>query len=236
MKYDNPAARLLAFLLIGKSKPTNVQCRGVWEEILDAQGNQPLLMARLGKVMELPSLIIEAVQQAYPEEGNTWSHWESQVNAGFMVQNLHAGWETFISNIDDHSITYLRMTSNLLALKSNTRLIAAESLSTIRGDLQRIHEELLDSDQPEEIKRYLSRNIRRLIVSIDEYRLTGALPLLDAIDATVGHALLEKDYKTFLTDTELGKRLLDTLSSMANVVTVAVGIPQLTATIALLAR
>ena len=236
MNYDNPAARLLALLLVGKSKATNAQCRVVWEEILDAQGNQPLLMARLGKVMELPALIIEAVQQAYPEEGNTWSHWESQVNAVFMVQNLHAGWASFIDNIDDHSITYLRMTANLLASKSNTKLMAAESLSTIRGELQRIHDELLDSDEPDEIKKYLSRNIRRMIVSIDEYRLTGALPLLDAIDTTVGHALLETNYKTFLTDSELGKRLLDTLSSMANLVTVAVGIPQLTATIALLAR
>jgi hypothetical protein len=236
MNYDNPAARLLALLLVGKSKPSNAQCRGVWEEILEAQGNQPLLMARLGKVMELPALIIEAVQQAFPEEGNTWSHWASQVNAGFMVQNLHAGWDTFINNIDDHSITYLRMTSNLLASKSNTKLIAAESLSAIRGELQRIHDELMESDQPDEVKKYLSRNIRGMIVSIDEYRLTGALPLLDAIDTTVGHALLEKSYKSFLTDTELGRRLLDTLSSMANVVTVAVGIPQLTATYALLAQ
>ena len=186
--------------------------------------------------MELPALIIEAVQQAFPEEGNTWSHWASQVNAGFMVQNLHAGWDTFINNIDDHSITYLRMTSNLLASKSNTKLIAAESLSAIRGELQRIHDELMESDQPDEVKKYLSRNIRGMIVSIDEYRLTGALPLLDAIDTTVGHALLEKNYKSFLTDTELGRRLLDTLSSMANVVTVAVGIPQLTATYALLAQ
>jgi hypothetical protein len=75
-----------------------------------------------------------------------------------------------------------------------------------------------------------------MIISIDEYRLTGALPLLDAIDTTIGHAALEKNYKSFLTDTELGKRLLDTLSSMANVVTVAVGIPQLTVAIAQLTQ
>lgn len=75
-----------------------------------------------------------------------------------------------------------------------------------------------------------------MIVSIDKYRLTGALPLLDAIDTTIGHAFLENGYKSFLTDTELGKRLLDTLGSMANVVTVAVGIPQLTLAIAQIAQ
>lgn len=232
MNYDNPAARLLALLLAGRQKKKDNPCRAVWEELLDAQGNPPLLMARLGKVMELPSLIIESVQQAFPDEGNTWSYWESRVNGGFMVQNLHAGWETFINNIDDHTITYLRMTSNLLASRSTTKLIASDSLNSIRGELQSILDDLMNSDQPDDIKKYLARNIRRMIVSIDEYRLTGALPLLDAIDTTIGHAALEKGYKSFLTDTELGKRILDTLSSMANVVTVAVGIPQLTVALA----
>lgn len=235
MNYDNPAARLLAILTAGKQKDRKLPCRAVWDELLDTGSNQPLLMSRLGKLMELPALIIESIQLAYPEEGNTWSHWESQVNTAFMVQNMHGSWETFIQHIDDHSFTYLRMTSNLLASKSTTRLIASESLSPVRADLQRIHDELIESDQPDEVKKYLSRNIRRMIVSIDEYRLTGALPLLDAIDTTIGHAALEKNYKTFLTDTELGKRLLDTLSSMANVVTVAVGIPQLTVALAQIA-
>ena len=236
MNYDNPAARLLALLQAGKQRPKEAPCREVWEEILDARGNQPLLLSRLGKIMELPASIIESFQQAFPNEGNTWSHWESKVNTGFMVQNLHGSWESFIQHIDDHTITYLRMTSNLLASKSTTRLIASEALNQIRGDLQAILDDLLASDEPDEVKKYLARNIRRMITSIEEYRLTGALPLLDAIDTTIGHAALEKDYKNFLTDSELGKRLLDTLSSMANVVTVAVGIPQLTVALAQIAR
>ena len=90
----------------------------------------------------------------------------------------------------------------------------------------------LVSDQPTEVKRYLARNVRRILTSIEEYKLTGALPLLDAIDTTLGHMHIDAEYKSFLRDTELGKKLLDTLASMANVVTVAVGIPQLSATIA----
>lgn len=236
MNYDNPAARLLALLQAGRLKPKNAQCCGVWEEILEAEGNPPLLMARLGKVMELPLLIIESIQQAFPNQGNTWSHWESRVNAGFMVQNLHAAWETFINNIDDHTITYLQITSDMLASKSTTKLIPSESLQPIRSELQAILDDLINSDQPDEIKKYLARNIRRMITSIDEYRLTGALPLLDAIDTTIGSVLREKGSNSFLTDIELGKRLLDTLSCMANVVTVAVGVPQLTVAIAQIAQ
>jgi hypothetical protein len=40
-----------------------------------------------------------------------------------------------------------------------------------------------------------------------------------------------KEYRNFLKDEELGKRLLDNLSAMANLMTVATGLPQLTVAI-----
>ena len=147
---------------------------------------------------------------------------------------MHANWDSFINNIDAHTLTYLKMASSLLQAKSNTRLIADTDLASIREKLDEILVEILSSDLPEEVRRYLVRNLRKIVGSIDEYRLTGALPLLDAVESTLGHAAVDKQYKSFLTDTELGKRLLDTLGSMANVVTVAVGLPQFTQAIALL--
>jgi len=54
MNYDNPAERLLSLLERGKAKAPATNCRTVWEELLEVNGDSPLLMARLGKVMELP--------------------------------------------------------------------------------------------------------------------------------------------------------------------------------------
>lgn len=234
MNYDNPAARLLSLLEQGKQMGGNQSCRAMWEELLNVNNDNPLLMSRLGKAMELPELIIKALQDNYPQQGNTWSHWASQVNQAFMSQNLNDIWATFINNIDLHSITYLRLASDLLQTKSNTKLLTDEDLLTTREKLDAIYKEVLESDLPDEIKKYLIRSLRKLILSIDEYKLTGAPPILDAIETAIGHAYLDKEYKNFLIDTELGKKLLDTLASMANVVTVAVGLPQLTQAIALL--
>ena len=234
MNYDNPAARLLSILERGKTKAPETNCRAVWEELLEAKDDSPLLMARLGKVMELPRLAITSLKEEFPQQGDMWSHWESQVNAAFMVQNMHANWDSFINHVDAHTLTYLRMASSLLQAKANTKLIADADLVTVRETLSAILVEVLASDLPDEVKKYVVRNLRKIVDSIDEYKLTGALPLLDAVETTLGHAAVDKQYKTFLTSTELGKRLLDTLASMANVVTVAVGLPQLTQAIALL--
>jgi hypothetical protein len=234
MNYDNPAARLLTILEKGRKCTPTTNCRAVWDELLQAQGNSAVLMARLGKLMELPQLAILALKEEFPEQGDTWSHWESQVSAGFMVQNMHANWDSFISHIDDHTLRYLAMASSLLQAKANTKQIAEADLVSVRETLDAILVEVMSTELPGEVKRYLVRNLRNIVTSIDEYRLTGALPLLDAVETTLGHAAVDMQYRSFLSDTELGKRLLETLGSMANVVTVAVGLPQLTQAIALL--
>jgi hypothetical protein len=233
MNYDNPAARLLSILEQGKTFKKTDPCRAVWEQILEPNGDESLLMSRIGKVMELPRQTVELVKQTDPDE-DSWPHWASQVNAAFMVQNMHGHWETFIGNIDSHSISYLRLTSKLLARVTNAKIINSDRLREIKTEFQSILDELLASDQPDVIKTYLARSLRQIITAIEEYRLTGALPLLDAVDMTTGHIVRSGSLYSAFTSTALGGRLVEQLNAMAAVVTVATGIPQLTLTIQML--
>lgn len=236
MNYDNPAARLLSILEKAKEIPPTTNCRTAWQKLLGPIKSNAMLISRLGKIMALPEQIIQAMQDEFPSQGDTWSHWESQVNRGFSVQNLDGSWDSFLNNIDGHSITYLRLASDLLNSKSNTKVIADDQIIAVRESIQIIYDEVLNSELlPGEVKKYVIRCLRKILVGIDEYHLTGAIPLLDAIETMVGHSAIDKDYHRFLTDSDLGKRILETLGSMANVVTVAVGIPQLSHAIVLLA-
>jgi hypothetical protein len=191
-------------------------------------------MSRLGKVMELPQAAVVALQELYPTEDATWMHWQQQIVAAFSSQQLHAAWQTFIGHIDDHTITYLKLSATLLQQRATTKMLAAEELRAIRDNLEKIVSDLVDSDEPAEITKYLVRHLRRIVVSIDEYRLTGALPLLDSLESTLGHAALDKSYAAFLTDHEIGRRVLDNLYAMANVITIAVGLTQIPQAAALL--
>lgn len=235
MIYDNPAARLLSILEEGKNQSPETHCTKVWNLLL-ATEDTSLLVSRLGKTMNLTQQTIVAIQEEFPDGGNTWSHWAQQVNYAFMVQDISSKWVTFIKHIDDHTITYLRMSATMLQAKSNTKLIAVAELGALRQTFSDLLVDILAADIPVEIKKYLARQLRNIVDTIDDYRISGALPLLDAVDATVGHMAVDKEYNHFLTKTEIGKRLLDTLGAMANVVTVAVGLPQLPASIALLAN
>ncbi len=236
MNYDNPAARLLALIAAGKKIPNTTSCRDAWQSLLGVREDNPLLMSRLGKAMELPEATILALKEHFPAQKKSWAYWEPQVNGAFMAQNLNGKWATFIDQIDAHSVNYLEMSADLLQSRANTKPIVGQEMDVLREKLNQILTEVMGSEIPDDVKKFAARNIRKIIISIDEYKLTGALPILDAVDSAIGHAHVDKSYMSFLRDTELGGKLLDTLAAAANVVTVAVGLPQLTQAIALIAK
>ena len=94
---------------------------------------------------------------------------------------------------------------------------------------------VLSSEITPDLKKYVIHHLRKILTAIEEYKISGALPILDAVESTIGHAYLDTSYRNFLTSSEVGAKILETLAATANVVTVAVGIPQLAQGFALLA-
>ena len=47
------------------------------------------------------------------------------------------------------------------------------------------------------------------------------MPILDALEATIGHAVLDPEFKNELIETDTGLKIRDMLGDLANVITVA---------------
>ena len=234
MLLDNPAARLLAILQQGSEHKNEANCRGVWTALLDTGGNNTLLMSRLGKVMNLPAEIIQTLDQEFPHQSGAHAHWSNQVNRGFMEQNLNGRWDTFSKFIDQHTLSYLSLSADLLQSKANTSLLNETTLQDTRDKIDGVLKDVLESDFPDEIKNYLVRGLQRIIVAVDEYRISGAAPILDAMEITLGHAFFDAEYRRALTNTDIGRTIVDGLASVASSITIAVGLPQLPETFQLL--
>jgi hypothetical protein len=228
MNYDNPAFRLLAILEAGKSFGPDKNCRKCWEEILDVRNDSALLMARLSRVIALPQRIVQDLQIYYPTQGNTWSHWEGQVSAAFMVQNMHGEWKTFFNNIDAHTFIYLKMAAELLNSKVSARLLEQEEVVQVRARIVAVLDDVLASDLRPDLKTQVCRCLRKVIEALDEYRLTGGVAVLEAAEVALGHAALDSEYRSFLNDDELGRRILDSINAAANLLTISLGLPALT--------
>lgn len=237
MEYDNPAARLLAILSEGKKIPIGDPCRTSWARLLETrESDAALLVSRIGKLMGLPQDIIDQTKELYPNQQPTWQHWLSKVNTAFSTQNLTGQWQTFIQHIDDHTITYLTMSASLLESRSSIKKLDISKIVELRETVDRLISSVIESDTEISLKKYVIHHLRQILNAIDEYKITGALPILDAVESTIGHAYLEKGYHSYLTSTEIGRQILDTLGAVANLVTIAVGIPVLTHSLQLLAH
>lgn len=184
--------------------------------------------------MELPHQIRQAIEMNFPAHLKNCTHWEGRIQKAFMSQNINGDWGSFIAHIDDHTVMYLGLTAELLQTKANTKSIADAEIQEVRERIAQIYNEVRNSELSIDIKIYLVRYLQKIITSIDEYYLTGAIPVLESVGALLGHAFVDKKYCDFLRNEELGERIFECLTAMANVVTVAVGLPQLTQAIALL--
>lgn len=228
MNSDNPAGRLLRILQDGKKIQVGIKCREAWHKLLDVeQSNPALLMSRLGKVMELPESIISDIRENYPNQGNSHEHWSSKVNTAFMQQNLNGIWNEFISHIDSHTISYLSMSADLLDMKASTQLMNDSQVSDIREKVDELLNEAIDLDLEDDFKFYIIRYLRKIITAIDEYRISGAIPISESIECTFGHAFLDESYRENMSGTEFGAKVVSVLGAVASVVTIAVGLPQL---------
>lgn len=227
MLTDNPAARLHKIIKTGSDVDLNAKCRDVWYMLLNCNGDPALLMSRLGKVMELPAQIIAIVKEHFPDQIDTCNHWSSQLHNAFLNQTLNGQWQSFRQQIDSHTLMYLQLTSSLIQTKCSGSGFSIDSVADIRKNMIELCEEVLNAELDESVKEYVVRSIRKILIALEEHQLTGVTPILDAIDSMIGHAVPDKVYRNFMTDHELGKRLFDYISVMANLVTLAVGIPQI---------
>ncbi|MGL4766824.1 MAG: hypothetical protein ACRCV6_01880 [Formosimonas sp.] len=225
---DNPASRLLLILEEGKKKNVHQACLTVWQELLHTEGDLSLTLSRLGKCMNLPEQIIQTLLDLYPNHSNVWSHWESKITNAFEGQAINGQWNSFIQHIDANSLIMLKMTETIIESKLKTKFIDLENISDIRASLDNLLNEVVDSDVSDGLKIFIVRKIRELITCIDEYKLTGLMPVLDAVDSAIGHAVTNSEYNEFLKKQPLGEKLKTILGDITNVVTTASGIASIT--------
>lgn len=231
MKYDNPAGRLLEVLSMVKTYDKSVHAREVWTSIFNLPKNEltPLLTAKLAKTMMLPQEAVDMLEEEHPELASPPPSWAVQVSSAFQVHNVHGSIESFSTSISSETLTNIRTIAVLLNKGSKRKLLTVAELIEMQTAIEAVLTEVLESTQLNaELRIYLVRALRKVVTAIQEYRLTGATPILESIEQAVGHAMVDPEYKSFLSDSELGKRVFESLQAASSIVTVAVGMPMLT--------
>ena len=225
---DNCAERLLKILVEGKAIAANVNCRNAWKQILEVDDQkESFLLSRLSKAMMLPDLTVESLKNIDGSDHSFYQHWYSAVTTGFKKQNLNDNWGTFINNIDDHSISYLKINASLLQAHVSNSNISEEKLDEIHQKIQETLDDVLGSDLSEVVKIYLINSLQNILNAIREYKITGFSPIMEAIESSFGHAVINSEFREEMKNSETGKKVWDALGAVATIVSLATGLPQI---------
>ncbi|MCG9692885.1 hypothetical protein L1D55_14240 [Vibrio sp. Isolate22] len=222
---DNPAARLHEILKQGQEFPTSTPTKDAWSELLNIDdqgvGQESILMSKLSQFVLLPYEVEELISLYYPEQSDNLRYAMNKLHQAILKQNLSGSWSSFSGHIDQHSLSTLSMAAALLEHKLDTKLIDADELSEFKVRIQTVLDESIDSNLSTEFKKYVTHYLQKILTAINDYMISGAQPILDALEATLGHAVLDPEFKEDLKKTETGSKIRDILGDLANVVTIA---------------
>ncbi|WP_337014344.1 hypothetical protein [Pantoea sp. AS142] len=232
LKIDNPAQRLLEILEEGKSYSPNENCRKVWVLLLQAQkNNEQHLLSRLARVMELPGRIVQVREDHFLTLRGKSMHWKGCVDTAFVSQSLNSSWQSFWTHIDDRTLSELSMLSDLFETRGAHAVIKAEEINVLLERITQLRNEIREADLPAPMKTLLLKQLSQIQEALETYGISGVEPVMDAVQSTLGLAVLNQEYRSEIskgTGSKFGEKISDLLSDVANVVTVAGALPALT--------
>lgn len=194
MDVNNSAGRLLSILTEGKKANANKNCKEVWSQILGVKDSDSfVLVGRIGKVFSLVDNISAELSQLDNVDVARYMSWTKQLDSAFSSCNLSSNWHEFIKHINEPVLDYLHMTSGMLSTNCPQPVLPRSELDNIYSGAKLLIEEVINSDLPDNIKQYFVTQLRKIIIAIEEYKITGAAEVVDVVEATFGKAVLSKN-------------------------------------------
>ena len=222
---NNPAGRLGSILKAANSmNDKSVAAKVAWAEILEtALDNIPLLLRRLGQVMELPEVVRQQIMRQKDIDQEVYLKWLPKVQRAFGNTNLKAPLSTFTDPIDEAALDGLDFCADLLSRKMPEKILDKGVLKSIYDDTNKLMEDIVGSDIDKDLKIFMLEKLDQVISAIKEYKIKGANPVEKVVESTYGAIVMHENIYKKTKDTKHGSDFWKILSRVAVVVGITVG-------------
>lgn len=234
---DNPARRLHSFLVLATSIKPHVDSKNALMSIFKLTGQDNVVLRRkMIRLEETFNVVIEMVENVLPKGAVSCWHIQKQLNTAFLNLSLQGSWGKFIDPIDQHVIDGLLSISTIMDFHPNDYHLHSENLSneqlqSLKDQANKLLEDVVSSDFPEDLKIFIVSHVRKILEAIDDYRISGAMPIIENIEGVFGHvglrAYQDDSYKGKLLSSGLGPIIRDSVGVMANTIQIVTGYPHL---------
>lgn len=186
---SNPAQRLHDILTRSKRKElANNKVLVAWRDVLmlPTDMDDLIVMSKIGKVLTLPSIITKQIERFPDLNPDLYLGWRNDLSAAFRAIQFSSTFNHFSNRLSDSMLINIRFCAHELDKRMPEKDVAPESLRDIRDSAWALYEEILKSDLPPDLVRYLLDCLYLVIEAIDDFEITGAAGLEQSLNAVVG--------------------------------------------------
>lgn len=197
----------------------NLNCYVVWQQLLEATDEEDSL-SKLGAFMQLPGETARLVAAHHPSQVKSIERWRQPIVNGFKAMNLGGSWHTFSAYVDHAVVSQVGLIGELLHTSVPIPVLKEDEIAGVIEKLNASMAAVKDGNFSAALKRYVVGELHALIQAFRNYRVSGAVPVLRQVEAMNFHVAVDSEYKSFLTDTMVGRRVLDSLNAAAALLTI----------------
>lgn len=178
--------------------------------------------------MNLPSNILEDVKRYHPEHLEICNKSISVINHALYNQNLSGQWTTFNQHISDEIINYIKLFATLLDYEYETDLIEEMKLDEIRISVNDLIKEVMSLELDINFKRYLLSYLKKIIDSIDDYKIMGISPIVESLEIVLGHNFMDKKFSENIKESNLSEKFINILEKLNTLIDTGNNLSQIT--------
>jgi len=225
---NNPAARFHALLKQGQSQGKDEQSSKVWEKLLNVpSGQTPLLLQRIGHVMELPSLIEAEIHELENVNHNIYLKWLPRVNASVGMLNFQNPWKSFIDRFDAEILYGIEICADTLSRSRPEKIISESTLNELAEKVTLLQKEFTEQSLPSNVALFISQHLEEIRLALEEYPFRGSAPLETALKNSIGGVVISPNVYQDCQKTPYGKKFWEFMGYLAISVTITTGAIQI---------
>ncbi|MNM73894.1 hypothetical protein D3C76_359440 [compost metagenome] len=224
MTYDNPASRILAILGSIHGTQANTPCKNAWCSALGIEaGDDAKLVMKLSQLMGISLDAVLLMNERFPALKDQTSQWHINFVTALTSQQLNSNIQTFINGYSRKHSDFLRVMEQMIGISAPAE-IDTSLIGEFRNSISNLIDETLASQLEPKAKNYLVKALRRILAALEDYQITGVVPVIESIELVAGHMFTDSHFKNSMS-TDFGNKVFSVIGAIADSIAIATGAP-----------
>jgi len=181
----------------------------------------------LGQVLSLPVQVKQEIERQQDIDYDIYLKWMPSVQEAFNTLNLSGNIASFHNPISEVTLHGLEFCADLLSRQAPEKELPRDQLSQLDQKVTELIDEILAAEIDPYLKRYMLDKLNLVLQAIQEYKISGIVPLVKAFEATVGSVVVDRDIYEKTKKTKTGSKFWSVMAHVAIVVNIVVGAIQI---------